>query len=92
MNLPESKVQPGTHYVVSAGGYGDGLSAEVWWGGVRLPSARLAIDGPAEGRRLGAFVVAVPEGAKGLFITFSMPPETEGKCYFDEFYLGEIPR
>ena len=91
VNLPESKVQPGTHYVVSAGGYGDGLSAEVWWG-VRLPSARLAIDGPAEGRRLGAFVVAVPEGAKGLFITFSMPPETEGKCYFDEFYLGEIPR
>ena len=90
MNLPEAEVQSGTHYVVSAGGYGNGLSAEIWWG-VRLPSARLVIDGPSEGRKHGAFVVAVPEGAKGLFITFSMPPETEGKCYFDEFYLGKVP-
>ena len=98
-HIGDENAKPGTHYVVSIDGFGEGIDAIVYWqrrkdGGWwrwRLPGQGIALRDLPDGRRHGEAVISVPEGADCMMIQFRLHPDPGKECGFDKVFLGLIP-
>lgn len=97
-HIGDDKAVPGTHYVVTVEGHGEGLDAIAYWmdrkdGGWwrwRVPAQCIALRELPGGRRRGEAVIAVPEGVDGMQVQFKLHPDPGASCGFDKVFLGKV--
>ena len=92
----EPNAKPGSHYVVTADGHGEGLTVDVMWSRRdmskwKMPRSGMPIKPTGAGRYHGELVVAVPEGADYLQVVLSLNPAPGEECIIDKLYLGKVP-